>query len=70
MRKLDQRDGRQVMESVLGSLVMLTFALGVLAFLIAVDHADWFHIRPATGTAAAMSNAADRPLHRDHSDQL
>ena len=41
------------------SLLLLTFGLAVLAFLVAIDRPHWFHIRPMTGTAAAMSLAAE-----------
>jgi len=31
----------------------------VLAFLTAIDRPEWFHLKPATGTAAAMVYASD-----------
>ncbi|RDE05452.1 hypothetical protein [Sphingomonas aracearum] len=40
------------------SVLMLCFGLGVLAFLVAIERPHWFEVRPATGTAAAMSAAA------------
>ncbi|NTS64689.1 hypothetical protein HRV97_05915 [Sphingomonas sp. HHU CXW] len=49
---------RSLMESIRASLLMLGFGLSVLAFLIAIDRPEWFHVRPATGTAAAMANAS------------
>ena len=42
------------------SLFALVFGLVALGFLTAIDHPDWFHIRPVSGTAAAMANAATR----------
>ncbi len=35
------------------------FGLTVLAFLTAIDRPEWFHLKPATGTAAAMVYASD-----------
>lgn len=43
------------------SLLMLSFGLMILAYLVAIDRPEWFHIRPVTGTAAAMSHAASPP---------
>lgn len=36
---------------------LLLFGIATLAFLIVIDREEWFHIKPATGTAAAMSHA-------------
>lgn len=52
---------RGLIESARASLLMLAFGLSVLAFLIAIDRPEWFHLRPATGTAAAMANASTNP---------
>lgn len=49
---------RSLIESARASLLMLAFGLSVLAFLIAIDRPEWFQVRPATGTAAAMANAS------------
>lgn len=53
-----QTQFRSLIESARASLLMLAFGLSVLAFLIAIDRPEWFHLRPATGTAAAMANAS------------
>lgn len=53
-----QTQFRSLIESARASLLMLAFGLSVLAFLIAIDRPEWFHVRPATGTAAAMANAS------------
>ncbi|WP_010545712.1 hypothetical protein [Sphingomonas elodea] len=45
-------------ERLRSSIALLLFGLGTLAFLIAIDRPEWFHLRPASGTAAAMSHAA------------
>ncbi|WP_156679005.1 hypothetical protein [Sphingomonas profundi] len=52
-------DGRNRMskERLLSSLLLFSFGLGVLFFLIALERVNWFHIRPASGVAAAMSYA-------------
>ena len=39
-------------------LAILAFGCACLAFLSLVDHAKWFELRPASGTATAMSYAA------------
>jgi cytoskeletal protein RodZ len=45
-------------EALTGRALLFAFGLGVLAFLVAIDHVEWFAIRPATGTSLAMANAA------------
>ena len=42
-------------------LALLAFGLTVLAFLTAIDRPEWFRLKPATGTAAAMVYASDHP---------
>ena len=42
-----------------GRLALLMFGLTVLAFLTAIDRPEWFRLKPATGTAAAMVYASD-----------
>jgi len=59
MGKHDQPDKRRMAEVFLGRALLLLFGLGVLGFLVAVDHADWFSIRPATGTSIAMAKASN-----------
>ncbi|HEX7822206.1 MAG TPA: hypothetical protein VF463_16475 [Sphingobium sp.] len=44
--------------------MLLSFGLGILAFLIAIDRPEWFTLRPASGTAAAMSKASDTQAHK------
>lgn len=46
--------------SLRASLLMLAFGLGILGYLVAIGRGDWFHLRPASGTAAAMWHASDR----------
>lgn len=57
MRPSDDRTAATLKSSVL----MLCFGLGILGFLIAIERPHWFELRPATGTAAAMSAAAATP---------
>jgi hypothetical protein len=59
MRQFDKQDSKTVIETVRSSLMLLSFGLGILAFLIAIDRPEWFNLRPVSGTAAAMSNASD-----------
>lgn len=59
----DERTRR--MERLRSSIALLLFGLGTLAFLIAIDRPEWFHLRPASGTAAAMSHAAAAPERND-----
>ncbi|WP_277971194.1 hypothetical protein [Sphingomonas echinoides] len=40
-----------------GSLLFLMFGISMLAFLVAIDRPEWFVLKPATGTAVAMSAA-------------
>lgn len=51
-------DKREKLERLRSSIALLLFGLATLAFLIAIDRPQWFHLRPASGTAAAMSHAA------------
>jgi len=39
-----------------GTMALLALGLAVLAFLVAIDRPQWFHIRPATGTSLALSH--------------
>ena len=46
------------------NLVLLMFGVTLLLFLIAIDREEWFHIRPVSGTAQAMTLASDREVGR------
>jgi hypothetical protein len=48
----------RLLETVRASLIMLAFGIAVLAFLIAIERPQWFHIQPGTATALAISEAA------------
>ena len=56
---------KSLVETIRASLIMLCFGLGILAFLISIDRPQWFHIRPVSGTAAAMSQAASPSAEQD-----
>jgi hypothetical protein len=60
-------DANRMRETMVGRLLLLAFGLGVLSFLVAIDRAEWFSLRPATGTsiamAAASTSARDNPLN-------
>ncbi len=60
MQPSDQNDGKAggIPQSLRSSLMMLTFGLVILAYLVAIDHPEWFHIRPVSGAAAAMFDAS------------
>ncbi len=61
MRNLSEADRKRLRESLAGNALLLLFGCTVLAFLVAVDRADWFSIRPATGTSIALSASASVP---------
>lgn len=48
-------------ETLWSSLFALGFGIVALAFLTLIEKQDWFHIRPMSGTAVAMAEAAARP---------
>ena len=48
--------------------LLLLFGIGVLGFLVAIDHPQWFSIRPATGTSIAMSRASHAANDGVHSN--
>lgn len=43
----------------LSTLSLIAFGLCTLAYLEAIGHPQWFHIRPASGTSLAMAHASD-----------
>lgn len=59
MRQYDDEDEKVSASTVHGNLMLMAFGMGVLGFLVAIDHPEWFHLRPMTGTAVAMSYASD-----------
>ncbi len=59
MRQFQDHDSPTLGQSVRATLMMLAFGLAILAFLISIDHPEWFRLRPMTGTAIAMSHASD-----------
>jgi hypothetical protein len=56
-------DDVSFIERSIGSLIIMTFGIGSLAFLVAIDRPHWFHIRPVSGAAAAMAYAAEPSTH-------
>ncbi|EIZ79934.1 hypothetical protein WSK_1472 [Novosphingobium sp. Rr 2-17] len=61
MSKSNPVDRERLRESLLGTALLLLFGCSVLAFLVAIDHPNWFSIRPATGTSIAMAKSASAP---------
>lgn len=57
-----RRVRQQPTHSALSSVLLFGFGIAVLLFLTAIEHQSWFELRPASGTAAAMANAASRPI--------
>jgi hypothetical protein len=45
--------------SIRSNLAMLVFGLMTLLYLVAIDHEEWFHLRPISGVAIALSQASD-----------
>ena len=58
----NDNEKKPLFEQLRASLCLLAFGLCTLAFLIAIDRPEWFELRPASGTAAAMSNAGTPPV--------
>jgi hypothetical protein len=54
----DNPDASRARDTIIGRLLLVAFGLGVLTFLVAIDRAEWFSIRPATGTSIAMAAAS------------
>jgi hypothetical protein len=61
MSSPNHKDEENIVERFTGSLMILMFGVGSLAFLVAIERPHWFHIRPASGAAAAMAYAAEPP---------
>lgn len=59
MPPIDRSDKAHAAMALRGRLLLVAFGLGILAFLVAIDRPEWFHIRPASGGAAAMSLGAN-----------
>ncbi len=58
MSRERKRLGGSEGESLWSSVFFLSFGLTILLFLVAIEHQNWFTLKPATGTAAAMSYAS------------
>lgn len=58
MRQYDEHDKKNRVETLHSTLMIIAFGLTSLAFVIAIDRPEWFHIRPISGTAVAMSMAS------------
>lgn len=64
MQPRDNNDRRAMLEKLARSLMLLSFGLALLAYLIAIDRPQWFDLRPASGTATAMANASRERLRQ------
>jgi hypothetical protein len=58
MRQVSDAERARLRQSLVGNFLLLLFGLGVLGFLVAIDRADWFTLRPVSGTSVALSKAA------------
>lgn len=58
MKHPNENESSAPSETFASRALLLLFGVGVLGFLVAIDHPDWFSIRPATGTSIAMSRAS------------
>ena len=58
MHQDHETQSKTARESMRATVLWLAFGIGVLAFLIAIGRPEWFHLRPASGTAVALSLAA------------
>jgi hypothetical protein len=58
-----------LLETVRASLIMLSFGLAVLTFLVAIERPQWFHIQPGTGTALALAQGADTRMDGGFGDR-
>jgi hypothetical protein len=61
MKSSDPQSPGRLLGELKSSLAYLAFGVAVLAFLAVTGRAEWFRLRPATGTAAALSYAAQPP---------
>ncbi|QSR16953.1 hypothetical protein [Novosphingobium sp. KA1] len=58
MQPTTEAERARLRQSLIGNFLLLLFGLGVLGFLVAVDRAEWFTLRPVSGTSVALSHAA------------
>jgi hypothetical protein len=58
MHQDHETQSKTARESIRATVLWLAFGIGVLAFLIAIGRPEWFHLRPASGTALALSLAS------------
>lgn len=70
MSKATDQDRQTPTDTLKGSLLFLLFGLSMLAFLVAIDRPEWFVLRPATGTAVAMSAAPKITPAKARTDQV
>ncbi|MCJ2184520.1 hypothetical protein MTR62_17750 [Novosphingobium sp. 1949] len=58
MRQFSEAESATERENLIGNFLLFGFGCAVLAFFVTVDRVDWLSIRPATGSSAAMAQAA------------
>ena len=62
MDQFDQRKTGFANAQFKSTAIMLAFGLIIILLLVAMDRVAWFQLRPASGTAVAMSKAATRTV--------
>jgi hypothetical protein len=58
MSRERKRFGGSSDEPLWSSVFFLAFGTALLLFLVAIEHQNWFTLKPATGVASAMSYAS------------
>jgi len=61
--KLKNYEERNPLHALWSTGFAILYGVAVLSLLVAIEHVDWVHIKPATGTAAALYNASSHPDH-------
>lgn len=54
-----RRNVEEIKQSLLSSVFFMAFGVVLLLFLVATEHPNWFHIKPMSTAASAMTYAAD-----------
>lgn len=63
----DKRDEKKDRTALRSNVAMFLFGVAILTYLVAIDRTEWFHLRPASGTAVAISEASRAPASANQS---
>ena len=58
MSQEPKKSGGSTDEPIGASVFFMGFGLALLLFLVAIERQNWFELKPATGTAEAMTYAS------------